>query len=122
MCPRTVNFYKSDIEGKKAIFIRVMHEDGSESCLKLIESEIRAALDFSVNGETSITDAQIYPDIGPLLQHLVGRKIEGFEQNIKPSDSQPRFIRIRLDNEQQITFAVGPDGFSYSDELPEITA
>lgn len=122
MCERTVNFYQAYLGGKKAIFIRVSHEDGSESCLKLDESEIRAALAFAVNGEDTPIDAQIYPDINPLIHHLIGLKIEGFEQNIKPPDTQPRFIRIRLENDHQLTFAIGPDGFSYSEQLSAIDA
>ncbi len=123
---RRVSFSHSDIEGRKALLISVCHDAGKAGpegleavhTIKLFADELAEAAEIAaVDPSAQIAPAD-YSNIRECIGHFIGRTIEDITQHDAEEFNETRrsYIQLMLSGGDHLTFYIGPDGFSHSED------
>jgi len=126
---RRVSFSHSDIEGRKALLISVRHNagsngpDGLESVhtIKLFADELAEAADIALADPSEKIVPADYSNIRECIGHFIGRTIEDITQHDSDEFLETRrsYVQLLLSGGDHLTFYIGPDGFSHSEDGDE---
>lgn len=121
-----MSFSSSDIEGRKALLISVRHgsgengPDGLESVhtIKLFADELAEAAEIAASDPSKKIAPADYSNIRECIGHFIGRTIEDITQHDADEFEETRrsYVQFLLSGGDHITFYIGPDGFSHSED------